>query len=65
VLRTHAGGCAPQSDIPAIAEIIGTFLDRWKPGQQITEPDTSMIASYERRNAAQQLAEKLNQLTTP
>jgi hypothetical protein len=65
VLRTHAGGCAPQSDIPAIAEIIGTFLDRWKQGQQITEPDTFMIASYERRNAAKQLAEKLNQLTTP
>jgi hypothetical protein len=63
IVQTRAGGCAPQSDVPAIAEIIGTFLDRWKQGMQITEPDASLIATYERRNAAKQLAEKLNQLT--
>jgi hypothetical protein len=64
IVQTRAGGCAPQSDVPAIAEIIGTFLDRWKQGMQITEPDASLIATYERRNAAKQLAEKLNQLTS-
>jgi glycosyltransferase involved in cell wall biosynthesis len=64
IVQTRAGGCAPQSDVPAIAEIVGTFLDRWKQGMQITEPDASLIATYERRNAAKQLAEKLNQLTS-
>lgn len=64
IVQTRAGGCAPQSDVSAIAEIIGTFLDRWKQGMQISEPDASLIATYERRNAAKQLAEKLNQLTS-
>lgn len=62
--QTRAGGCAPQSDVPAIAEIIGTLLDRWKQGQEMTNPDTHLITSFERRNAALQLAEHLNQLTS-
>lgn len=64
IVGTRAGGCAPQSDIPAIAEIIGTFLDRWRTGQSLTDPDTQLIATYERRNAARQLADSLNQLTS-
>ncbi len=62
--ETHAGMCASQDDVDGICEIIGTFLARWKRGEEIHNPNVAAIATYERRNAAHKLAAMLNELTT-
>jgi len=62
--ETAAGASASQDNIEGIAEIIGTFFDRWEKGEQITKPDITTIAQYERRIAAHTLANMLNEITT-
>lgn len=65
LVETHAGKSAPQDDIEGIAGIIGTFLDRWRAGEPITQPVQHEIVKYERREAALQLASLLNECTSP
>jgi len=60
--ETRAGMCAPQDDIAAIAEIVGTYVARWKQGVAIVNPDAHEIAKYERREAALQLGSILSDL---
>lgn len=60
VRETSAGVCAPQDDIAAIAEIIGTYVARWRKGEPIVNPNVQAIAKYERREAAHQLGSILS-----
>lgn len=60
IKETGAGASAPQSDVTAIADIIGTFVARWKRGEPIATMNTSAVARYERRQSALALARILN-----
>lgn len=60
ITETGAGACAPQSDISAIADIIGMFVARWKRGEPIATMNPSAVARYERRQSALALARILN-----
>jgi glycosyltransferase involved in cell wall biosynthesis len=61
--ETKAGAVAHQSEIEKIAEIFLRFYSDWLSGESSYTPDTAVINSYERREAAKQLAGLLNQLT--
>jgi len=65
IKETSAGASAAQDNIEGIAEIVGTFLDRWKRGEEITHPNTAEIVKYERRAAAHQLGSMLHELQRP
>ena len=60
VRETGAGNCAPQDDVAAIAEIIGTYVARWRAGETIVKPNVEAIAKYERRESAFQLGSILS-----
>lgn len=64
VRETRAGLCAAQDDIPAIAEIIGTYVARWREGTALVSADPQAIAKYERRVAAHQLGSILSGLVS-
>lgn len=60
VVETRAGLCAPQDDVAAIAEIIGTYVARWRSGEAVVTADQQAIVKYERREAAHQLGSILS-----
>jgi hypothetical protein len=62
--ETQAGRSAPLDDIDGIAEIIGTFIDRWKNGQDCTTPLRAVIAQYERKEAARELGRILTKVSS-
>lgn len=63
IAETRAGLIAHQSEISDIAENILGLFQNWKrergTGQTAFNPNTEIIANYERRNAAKALAELL------
>lgn len=65
IKETSAGESAAQDNVEGIAEIVGTFLDRWRRGEEITHPNASEIVKYERRAAALQLGSMLHELQRP
>lgn len=65
IQETSSGACAPQDQVEEIATIIGTFLDQWRRGEDASTNNSQSVAKYERRAAALQLADMLNEVTTP
>jgi hypothetical protein len=62
--ETQAGRSAPLDDIDGIADIIGTFIDRWKRGLECTTPLHDVISNYERKESAKELARILTKVST-
>ncbi len=62
--ETQAGRSAPLEDIEAIAEIISTFIERWKSGLDCTTPLHDVIAKYERKESAKELGRILTKVTS-
>ena len=60
--ETKAGEVAHQTEIDKIADIILKFYDAWENMTQIVFPNQDLINSFERRNAAKQLADILEEL---
>jgi hypothetical protein len=61
--ETKAGAIAHQSEIEKIADIFLTFYNDWKMEYSSYSPDIDKINSYERKEAARELAGLLNKLT--
>jgi glycosyltransferase involved in cell wall biosynthesis len=57
--ETRAGRVAHQSDVEGIATMIRTYIHAWKHGTRETAPNAEAVSTYERRNAAKQLAHLL------
>lgn len=62
--ETQAGRSAPLDDIDGIADIIGTFIDRWKQGQSVISPSRDVIARYERKESAKELGRILTMVSS-
>lgn len=62
--ETKAGLSAPLEDVDGIAEIISTFVGRWKQGLECTTPQLDVIAKYERKESAKELGRILNSVST-
>jgi hypothetical protein len=62
--ETQAGRSAPLEDIDGIADIIATFIQRWKSGQDCTSPLHDVIAKYERKESAKELGRILTKVTS-
>ncbi len=60
--ETKAGEIAHQTEIEKIADIILKYYIAWKEKKQVIFPNTELINSFERRNAASQLADILEEL---
>jgi len=60
--ETKAGEVAHQTEIDKIADIILKFYVAWESMTQIVFPNQDLINSFERRNAAKQLADILEEL---
>ncbi|HRP01712.1 MAG TPA: glycosyltransferase family 4 protein [Candidatus Kapabacteria bacterium] len=59
--ETNTGLLAHQSDIGAIATNIKEYFEKWKNNLPLYSPQLSLINKYERKNAAKELANLLNQ----
>jgi len=62
--ETHAGRSAPLDEIDSIAEIIKTFVERWRVGQECTTPLHDVIAMYERKESAAELGRILTKVSS-
>jgi hypothetical protein len=62
--ETQAGRSAPLDDTDGIADIIGTFIDRWKQGQSVISPSRDVIARYERKESAKELGRILTMVSS-
>ena len=60
--ETKAGEIAHQTEIEKIADIILKYFNAWKEKTQVIFPNSELINSFERRNAASQLADILEEL---
>ncbi|GAB1369951.1 glycosyltransferase family 4 protein [Candidatus Kapaibacterium sp.] len=63
ILETNSGKIAHQSDIAEIEKIYLEYYNNWLSGNLKPEHDKSMVSKFERKNAAQFLANLLDQLT--
>lgn len=58
--ETESGKIAHQSEISKIADIFYEYFQNWKSKNSNYKPKLELIRSYERKNAAKQLAELLD-----
>lgn len=61
--QTRSGRVARSNDVEGIAAIVRDFYAQWRAGALGLEQDRALVARYERREVARQLASLLDDLT--